>query len=584
MKFRALSLDNPEQIFLFLLAYRWASLLPALWLISSQPGGYSLLPPGLLLGIDLFYNLVITLFHKTFNRVLVQRPALLGLDILFTTSLIAASGGTRSPFYLYALSPLLAGAFFFQMRGAIAAAGAFTPLYLAGLLVSQANSTQAGVYTEVDALLTQLAGAWLIALSFGYPSVLLKRLRQAHDDLKLARDALSEQNTDLVNAHQQLRIIHDLAISLQAAPDMQTVQSQVLEVVTRDLGYPMAAVGLVSPGSNYIDHWLVQAAGEQLPASNPGSINLSVEFMDSLRRAEDQKDRPAYLQVLDEPDGFYQRYGPGPWVLATLFLREHLVGVLLISIPEGLDGIGEARRVMLQAVVEQASVALGTTMLCIDRAQRLAVEQERNRIARDIHDTVAQSLFGIVFSLDACTQMLPDQPESVQKELVELRSLASQVRDEVRRSILDLWPAELTLERFRMDLSEYASQCCRPNVFQVEFNSRGDFERLTPSIRRTLFRIAQEALNNVVRHAGVDLARVQLAVSEESVVLSVEDLGRGFDPEKALARKYDQDHFGLLGIRERIRSLAGDIEIQSQPGVGTLLKVWIPLNGENVYA
>ena len=129
----------------------------------------------------------------------------------------------------------------------------------------------------------------------------------------------------------------------------------------------------------------------------------------------------------------------------------------------------------LLTVANQAALALGTTILCIDRARRLAVETERNRIARDIHDTVAQSLFGIVYSLDACITMLPQKADDVRNELIELRTLANNAHDEVRRSIFDLWPSALTIELFMADLTNYISGCCRPRTFSIIFNNTGDF-------------------------------------------------------------------------------------------------------------
>jgi signal transduction histidine kinase len=245
----------------------------------------------------------------------------------------------------------------------------------------------------------------------------------------------------------------------------------------------------------------------------------------------------------------------------------------------GDPDLSEDQRTVLDVLVSQAAVALGTTMLCVDRTQRLAVEQERNRIARDIHDTVAQSLFGVVFSLDACISILPGDPNRVRQELLELRDLASGVRDEVRNSIFDLWPSELTLARFQDDLHNYASSCCRPQEFNVEFTTQGDFDRLSPMIRRSLYRVAQEALANAARHSGANTARVALRAENDRVHLCVEDHGRGFDTQKALAREGEHERFGLHGIQERIRSLGGRVTITSEIGQGTRLMVQVPTEG-----
>ncbi|MCW5856802.1 MAG: hypothetical protein KIS63_00825, partial [Caldilineales bacterium] len=108
---------HQPRLFLFILAYRWTSLLPALWLWlwpgSSRGQG---LPVGVALGLAVTSALLITLWQRPLNAQLARRPALLALDMLFTAGLLAISGGAASPYYLYALSPLWAGAFFFQMR------------------------------------------------------------------------------------------------------------------------------------------------------------------------------------------------------------------------------------------------------------------------------------------------------------------------------------------------------------------------------------------------------------------------------------------------------------------------------------
>ncbi len=571
-----------RRVFLFLVAYRWASLLPALWLLRPERDtAFTHISPVPVLAVAAGITLLITVFHRPLNRLLLERPYLLGIDMLFVAGLLAISGTTHSPYYLYALSPLLAAAFFFQMRGALIAAGAFTPLYLLALI---AERRLYSIPAQPEVLFTQLAGIWLIAVLFGYPSVLLKRLQHAHDALAAARDDLTRQNNKLAAAHHQLEIIHDLTISLQAAPDVQSVQQQVLQAVTGALGFPRAIVGLVSPITQKLDGWQAYPPHES-PPPTIAPLPLEPESGQLVRWMLDQRLRWwSNEQPLTCDETLNTWLGEGPWLILPMALREHPVGVLLVAVEPGASGPGPSglsdnRLKMLTSVAEQAAVVLGTTMLCIDRARRLAVEQERNRIAREIHDTVAQSLFGIVFTLDACIKMLPDQAEMVKQELTELRDLAGRVRDEVRRSIFDIWPSELTLERFKVDLRKYAAYCSKHRSFHVDFNTGGDFNRLSPAIRRSLYRVAQEALANAAHHAGVDSARVCLRVEADQVYLSIQDRGRGFDPEVVLAREHDRERFGLLGIRERIHALGGECEIISRSGQGTLVWARVPVNG-----
>jgi signal transduction histidine kinase len=230
-------------------------------------------------------------------------------------------------------------------------------------------------------------------------------------------------------------------------------------------------------------------------------------------------------------------------------------------------------------VANQAALALGTTILCIDRARRLAVETERNRIARDIHDTVAQSLFGIVYSLDACITMLPQKADDVRSELIELRTLANHAHEEVRRSIFDLWPSTLTIDLFMSDLKNYVGSCCRPNAFTIIFKNSGDFNSLSPGLRRTIYRMAQEALANSARHSGAQSARLCLNVNEDQVNISITDEGRGFNPELVLSRSLNREHFGLHGIRERALAMGGSCEIISKPSQGTRIMIELPVKG-----
>ena len=132
MRQKLLSLFQSNRVFAFLVIFRWASLLPAVLTVITGHWSSVLFHPALVLAIAILINLVISLTNRQLNELVIKYPAFLGVDLLFTASILAISGGSHSPYYFYALSPLLAGAFFFQMRGALAASLAFTPLYLSG--------------------------------------------------------------------------------------------------------------------------------------------------------------------------------------------------------------------------------------------------------------------------------------------------------------------------------------------------------------------------------------------------------------------------------------------------------------------
>lgn len=563
---------HPGRVFPILLAYRWASLLPALLVLTDNYHSNSpqfILSLGVLLAAVLT-NTIITVLSGPLNKSVIEYPFTIGIDLLFCAALLAASGNYHSPYFLYALSPLLAGAFFFQMRGALVVSLVFTPLYiLAHFLGTPINSTIDNI-----TLLTQLAGIWLIPILFAYPSTLLNDINRASEELATARDELAQKHKNLETAHRQLEIIHDLTVLLQSAPDLISVQERVLGAVTTDLGFSKAVVALVDPAHEELGGWLVYPPEPTFPPSK--TLPLKSESGEVFKALLNRHAFTSQGNVLVQDSELNNWLNQCKWLVLPLYLREHPVGLLLVDESNGLT---PERENILMTVANQAALALGTTILCIDRARRLAVETERNRIARDIHDTVAQSLFGIVYSLDACVTMLPQKADEVKNELIELRALANNAHEEVRRSIFDLWPSALTIEHFMADLTNYISGCCRPRTFTIVFNHHGDFNSLSSGLRRTIYRMAQEALANSARHSGAKSARLCMTITEHEVVLDISDQGRGFDPLVALSRSQSREHFGLHGIRERALAMGGTCEIISQPGAGTRILIEFPING-----
>jgi signal transduction histidine kinase len=253
---------------------------------------------------------------------------------------------------------MLAGAVLFQRRGALWAAMIFTPLYLLALLLAG----QANLLTlEWDPLLHQLAGIWLLPFLLGYPLQLLDRVEQGQETSRSAQDDLVQQHRQLLAAHDQLEIIHDATLLLQGASDIQSVQQRVLRAVTGELGFAQAIVGLVNPAAQHLADWQIYPPTGKAEASTLPPLPLTSN---------------AWLSQ-------------SAWLIVPLVLPEQRVGLLLVAVAGGPGSLSEDQLVVLTAVASQAATALGT----IDRTQRLAAEQERNRIARDIHDTIAQSLF-----------------------------------------------------------------------------------------------------------------------------------------------------------------------------------------------
>ncbi|MGQ9556949.1 MAG: sensor histidine kinase [Desulfurispora sp.] len=207
----------------------------------------------------------------------------------------------------------------------------------------------------------------------------------------------------------------------------------------------------------------------------------------------------------------------------------------------------------------------------------LAQEEERKRVAREIHDGPAQSLANIVMRAEFCLKLLELNPELVRNELTALQSLVRQSLQDVRKIIFDLRPMVLDDLGLVPAVKRYLEEFKTRDNINYEFVLRGQERRLETTLEVAVFRIIQEALNNIKKHAGASFVLVKLELAQSRINVSVKDNGCGFTPETVLPRP-DGSGFGLRGIRERLQLLNGGISIHSAPGKGTELSFWVPAN------
>jgi len=205
-----------------------------------------------------------------------------------------------------------------------------------------------------------------------------------------------------------------------------------------------------------------------------------------------------------------------------------------------------------------------------------AVLTERTRLAQELHDTVEQTLTGIALQLDAASRLHDRRPENSLRHLELARSLMAKSQVEVRQSVWDLRSRELEQFDLSTALAEGARQITSGTNVQVHFETRGEPRSLPEVVEENLLRIGQEALANIIKHAGATDVNVELQFERQQVSLQVKDNGIGFDLEKAVGP--GDGHFGLLGMSERAKRLGGRFILASKPQAGTSVRVEIPLN------
>ncbi|PTQ53805.1 MAG: Sensor protein DegS [Hydrogenibacillus schlegelii] len=203
-----------------------------------------------------------------------------------------------------------------------------------------------------------------------------------------------------------------------------------------------------------------------------------------------------------------------------------------------------------------------------------AQEEERRRVAREMHDGPAQSLAHVILRLEIIERTLDGGDlDAVRAELLALRESVRRSLADVRRIIYDLRPMALDDLGLVPVVKRLVEEYNEKYPFYIEFQVHGREERLKPMIEVALFRMIQEALNNVVKHAEATLVQIVLEFLPLKVRLRIKDNGKGFDLE---ALK-DRPTFGLMGIRERVKLLRGEIDIQTRPGAGTDLRIEVPI-------
>ena len=206
-----------------------------------------------------------------------------------------------------------------------------------------------------------------------------------------------------------------------------------------------------------------------------------------------------------------------------------------------------------------------------------AVLAERNRIAREIHDNLAQEMLGISVQLEVVARTLPPSAEVAKSHLDRVRALVRHGIAEARRYVWDLRSQALENQDLPAALVDTARRLTAETTVHAQVEVSGTFRPLAQSLESNLLRIGQEAINNAVRHAQAQRILVSLNFDRKRVRLSVRDDGCGFDHQTV--GNGESAHFGLVGMRERAKQLGGALQIHGSPGQGTEVVVDVPISG-----
>ena len=269
--------------------------------------------------------------------------------------------------------------------------------------------------------------------------------------------------------------------------------------------------------------------------------------------------QPLYVQ----PDAERGLIEPG--ALLPLRVRGQVLGALVIVGREG-GRFSQGQVALFESIADQLGVAIENARL-YEQAEQAAVATERSRLARDLHDAVTQTLFSASLIAEVLPRLWDKNQDEGQRRLEELRELTRGALAEMRTLLLELRPsavAEADLGDLLRQLTEAIAGRAR---LHINLTVEGQ-PALPPKVKVALYRIAQEALNNVAKHAGARQATVYLRCTPDSVEMTIHDEGRGFD-----VAQVPPDHLGLGIMRERAESIGATLTVESRIGQGTQVKV-----------
>jgi signal transduction histidine kinase len=251
--------------------------------------------------------------------------------------------------------------------------------------------------------------------------------------------------------------------------------------------------------------------------------------------------------------------------------RGGIIGALYLTDKEGASAFSEEDEKLIVLLAAHAAIAIENARLH-ERSRELSIVEERNRLARELHDSVVQQLFGVVLAAQSAGELLSRGDAAAGGEVERVQTLARGAMDELRSVVFELRPASLEAEGLAQVLRKHVDVVRRVSGAPIELRI-GAPPALGAAAAGQVFRIAQEALQNALRHAEAERIEVRLEDGGGRLLLTVADDGRGFDASAPVMRGR---RLGLTSMEERATELGGRLTVDARPGEGTTVRLEVP--------
>lgn len=575
--------DSPFIADWFAVSLRWLAMLGLT--VSLALGDALLSPAGLVLAVLTVWNLALTTLAGLNRRLNRHRQAGVSVDLAAAMALFVLQGGFSGPAWWVVIVPILSSTLYFEWKGALLASGLMASMQIAvtGLLTPQ-NLLHWVTFGSV--LLTLLLGMVFASLS----RKLIEQLRLMRKKQIEAREKQIEARAKLQRVeNERLRAIYNLTATLTGTLNYQHVLEEALTISLKALSRDPDAEPdnrLVSAVMLFHGEELTVGASRGLTLADQRSILPGRTGL--LARAIEE----GAAELLEKPDedpelGRLVAFRSCRTVYCFP-LRSGLsvYGVMLFGHPQS-NYFSPDRTDVLNIIGHQAVIAIQNARLyqdLVDEKQRMIEVQEeaRKKLARDLHDGPTQSVSAITMRVNLARRMLERDPQAASEELSKIEELARRTTKEIRHMLFTLRPLVLESQGLAAALQSMAEKMKETfgQAVLVKVDAKA-LEQLEMGKQGVIFYIVEEAVNNARKHAQAVHIWVRLRPLEkepEIILLEIADDGAGFDVE-AVNRSYDRrGSLGMVNLRERAELVNGMLNIESAPGKGTRVQVFIPLS------
>jgi signal transduction histidine kinase len=366
-----------------------------------------------------------------------------------------------------------------------------------------------------------------------------------------------------------LHAINDAVLAMAAELRVEPILQRLVESARGLAGAKYAALGIPDGEGGFARFITTGMSAELMEAIGPlprthGLLAAMLSETEAYRTRDIRKD-PRF------------EWWPPPHPRMKSFLgvpvlsKGRVIAAFYLTDKISAEEFSEDDQAAIEMLAAHAAIAIENARL-FERSRELSVVEERTRLARELHDSVSQTLFSMSLVADAAAALVERDPAKAKAQLEGLRDMARAATQEMRSLIFELRPADLDAEGLVATLRKHVDVLRSVHATEIDFKENG-YRGLEPSVEREIYRVAQEAVGNALKHAKAGRIRVELGLTNGTARLTVADDGAGFDPDAPQARA---TRLGITSMEERAEAIGGQLRIESGPK-GTRVDLEVPV-------